>query len=89
MVEETALKEFDTLYPTGAFGGPIPVRQTATDALVPLSAVYRVYLRPSADLGPIPERVLTGTVVVEGRRQSLSVRFWRSVVGVLRRESGF
>ncbi len=88
-VEETALKEFDTLYPTGAFGGPIPVRQTATDALVPLSAVYRVYLRPSADLGPIPERVLTGTVVVEGRRQSLSVRFWRSVVGVLRRESGF
>ncbi len=87
-IETAGLREFDSLYPTAPFGGPIPVHRTEENTLVPVKSVYRVYLKPEAGFSA-PMRVLAGNVSIEAQKQSLAERFWRNSMGVLRREAGF
>jgi putative peptide zinc metalloprotease protein len=87
-IEEIALQELDSLYPATPFGGTIPVIAGENDTLVPLQAIYRVYLELPADFSP-PERVLSGAVTISGKNESLLARFIRHLMGVFRRESGF
>ncbi|SOD90769.1 site-2 protease family protein [Caenispirillum bisanense] len=69
-------------------GGPIAARPDAERRLTPERSVYRVTITP-AEGATAPDQVRRGTVRVEGRPESLAVRLWRAVAGVLIRESGF
>ena len=54
----------------------------------PEQALYRATLQVTDGAQP-PAMALRGTVVLEGRRQSLIVRGWRNLMAVLIRESAF
>jgi putative peptide zinc metalloprotease protein len=68
-------------------GGPINVRQTKQNELIPDQTLFRAMLAPSGDADP-PTRILRGHVVIRGEPQSLAVRIWRKALAVLVRESG-
>lgn len=69
-------------------GGNVPTHQGRDGVLIPETPVYRVLLRPEHPL-PAPARVERGTVLLEGERESIAARLWRTAAGVLVRESGF
>lgn len=68
--------------------GAIAATQDKQGLLRPEQALYRATLTVS-DTHAAPGQVLRGTVVLEGERQSLLLRGWRTVVAVLIRESAF
>lgn len=68
-------------------GGGIAVRHDGQHRLKPERSVYRVVLALEDAAAPIQLR--RGTARVEGRPESLAVRLWRTVIGVLIRESAF
>jgi putative peptide zinc metalloprotease protein len=70
-----------------AAGGPITVRPTKQNTLVPDRTLYRVTLIPAAGKIP-PDRILRGTVLIQGRAVSLATRAMRVIRAVLVRESG-
>jgi putative peptide zinc metalloprotease protein len=74
----------------GESGGPIPVRRDGRDRPVPVDPIYRVHLTPSnPDALGVPDRKRLGTARLEGARESLLGRAWRTALAVLVRESGF
>jgi putative peptide zinc metalloprotease protein len=68
-------------------GGPIAVRPTKQNTLVPDRTLYRVTLSVDPASAP-PDRMLRGVALLEGRSVSLISRAWRAVLAVLIRESG-
>jgi putative peptide zinc metalloprotease protein len=69
------------------FGGPITVRATKQNTLIPDRTIYRVRFTP-VSTAIAPERMLRGTVLLQGRPVSLLARAWRVVLAVIIRESG-
>ena len=71
------------------WGGPIAVRQSASQQLIPEQAFYRVELQPIQDqIGSAPTRETAGSVVIEGRPRSYLSRYLNKIAQVLIRESG-
>ena len=68
-------------------GGPLAVRATKQNALVPDNTVYRVVLVP-VEATLTPERTIRGTIMLQGRAVSLAARAWRALLAVVIRESG-
>ncbi len=68
-------------------GGAIATRQDAERRLKPERSLYRVVAEP--DGASAPDQLRRGTLRVEGQAESLLVRLWRTVAGVLIRESAF
>ncbi len=69
-------------------GGRVPVTKQANGALVPRDALYRVRLHVD-EPDTKGERMMLGSVRIEGERRSLAQDLWTSVAAVLVRESGF
>lgn len=71
-------------------GGGIPAHAGEDDP-VPDGAVYRILARPDlADRrNGMSNMALRGTLRLQGERQSLAARTWRTIRAVLIRESGF
>lgn len=69
------------------FGGPITVRATKQNELVPDRALYRVTLAP-VGAGALLTRVLRGHVVLRGEPVSVATSVWRVLLGVVIREGG-
>lgn len=68
-------------------GGPIGVRATKQNTLIPDRTIYRVLFEPSGAT-PAPDRLSRGTVMIQGRPVSLASRAWRAIQAVFVRESG-
>ena len=83
-VRDIAHKEL----PTTVAGGIIPARQTPDGRIVPEQALYKV-LCAVENTTTLPAHSVSGTVSLQGSRQSFAQRVWQAGVGVLIRESGF
>ncbi|NNE36909.1 MAG: HlyD family efflux transporter periplasmic adaptor subunit [Gammaproteobacteria bacterium] len=86
-IEDTNIQDLDILYLASEYGGSIAVRQSS-DKLIPENSAYRVKFVPTEDLGPI-DKVVVGTMYIEGHAESLLRYFYETVASVLIRESGF
>jgi putative peptide zinc metalloprotease protein len=69
------------------YGGPIAVRATKQNELIPDQTIYRVGLLP-AGTAFAPQNVMRGTVVIRGGAVSIASRFWRALLAVAVREGG-
>lgn len=69
------------------FGGPITVRNTKQNELIPDRALYRVTLAPTGETDP-PTRILRGHVVLRGEAISIAARVWRALLATVIREGG-
>ncbi len=87
-IEDTNIQDLDNLYLASQYGGSIAVRQDSSNRLIPETSVYRVKLIPIEDPGPI-DKVVVGTMYIEGHAESLLRYFYETVASVLIRESGF
>ena len=83
-VERTALSHLDAPALSSTAGGPIAVRPGDRN-LTPEAALYRVRLVTTI---PAPSVALHGTVHIEAAGASFFGHLWRSVLGVVLRESG-
>jgi len=86
-IDPTAVKELRRPDLASAHGGPIPTRTDGKERLIPEDAIYRVILRPTASFAD--ERERRGVVHVVAERSSPAARVWRSIRGLLIRESGW
>lgn len=87
-IDTASTRLFTEAYLASTQGGAIAMRQDAQGRLIPEQPVYRLRAVPLEPL-PAPAQVLRGTLHIEGSRESLVRRIWRSVVAVLIRESSF
>jgi putative peptide zinc metalloprotease protein len=69
------------------YGGPIAVRATKQNELIPDQTIYRIGLLPSGT-ALAPSAVMRGTVVIRGGAVSIVSRVWRAFLAVAVRESG-
>jgi len=74
-------------YLASIHGGPIAVRATKQNELVPDRTYYRVSLAPTANT-PLPTRVLRGQVALRGQAISIAARAWLALHAVIVREAG-
>ena len=70
------------------FNGPIAVRQSRQDRLVPESAIYRLTLVPTQPSQPPSSMVKRGVTILTAKPESLLQRGWNRLLAVLIRESG-
>ncbi|WP_461538503.1 HlyD family efflux transporter periplasmic adaptor subunit [Spongorhabdus nitratireducens] len=87
-IESGALRELKTPYPASVFGGGLAVKQTEGNVMVPVMGTYRVFLQPLSPL-QLPDTVIRGNVVIEGRAESYLSVWWHKAETILWRESGF
>jgi putative peptide zinc metalloprotease protein len=87
-VDTVAVGQLDKPMLASLFGGPIATRADQTQRLVPESALYRVTLRPTA-VGLGMQQLDRGVVHLQGTAESLLYKAYRTVAGVLIRETGF
>ena len=86
-VDVSALREFPDPILASTHQGPVPARAGPDGTSLPGVAVYRVRLRPVADL-PV-DRAELATVRIAASAESPAARFLRTIWGTLLRESGF
>jgi len=72
---------------TSKYQGSIAIRGNNKDVLVPEASVYRVWLQPETKLSIF--RALKGTVLIDGKSESIATSLARQVMAVFIRESGF
>lgn len=87
-VDENATTTFSEPYLLSMFGGPIATRETSDGRWVPEVSVYRVLLVPVGE-SAAPSRITAGRVWLAVEPESLLMAAWRTVSGVVIRESGF
>lgn len=68
-------------------GGDVAARRDDQGRMLPEHSLYRVVV--ALDDPAAPPQLRRGTLRVDGEPESLAVRLWRTVVGVLIRESAF
>ncbi len=71
---------------TSQYSGDIAVQENQA-ALVPLSSVYRILLKP--EKRSLQTQTLKGNVMIAAQPQSIASRIWKRVASVVIRESGF
>ncbi len=71
------------------YGGPVRVRETSSEALVPRGALYRVRMTILDPQAAPSDSILRGVVKIKGESESWLQRIWRRIGAVLIRESGF
>jgi putative peptide zinc metalloprotease protein len=75
-------------YLASVYDGPVAVNQADNGELVSITSLYRLHLT-LLDSSLVPLQIIRGTVVLDGKPESLLHRIWLFVSAVLVRESGF
>jgi len=75
-------------YLASVYDGPVPVNQADNGELVSITSLYRLHLT-LLDSSLVPPQIIRGTVVLDGKPESLLHRIRLFVSAVLVRESGF
>lgn len=87
-VDDVNNRVLDVPYLASIHGGDVAVEQDSRGGLIPTRGIYRVTLAPEhAQLAP--PMVRRGIVHIQGAPQSLFMRAWNRIWGVVLRESGF
>lgn len=88
-IDGANIQTLDSPYLASVFGGDIAVNEDTEDKeLVPNEAVYRATLMP-IETPEIKTQIWRGSVTLYGEPQSFFIRIWKTVVGIIIRESGF
>ncbi len=87
-VDTASTRQLPDAWLASTQGGGIAVRQDADGRLIPEQPVYRIRAVPE-NMTTAPDQIQRGTLHIEGSRESLLLRLWRTVTAVLIRESGF
>ena len=86
-IDRAAVQTLPEPYLASIYHGPVPVRPTKDNELIPEQAIYHMTITPDqADRGT--PRVVTGMATITGQPQSLFSRVWRSLRGIVERENG-
>lgn len=87
-LDEVGVGELDKLYLASLFGGDIPVREGRNQELITQEGYYVMMLElQGATI--MPDRVLRGSVVVEGEARSMLSGMVQRILQVFQQESGF
>ncbi|MBL4691981.1 MAG: efflux RND transporter periplasmic adaptor subunit [Magnetovibrio sp.] len=78
----------DIPYLASIHGGDVAVKRSPKGALIPMRGIYRITMALQQS-HEAPTMVQRGVVHIQGTAQSLLMRAWNRVWGVLMRESGF
>jgi putative peptide zinc metalloprotease protein len=87
-IDPAAVTVLDSAYLASKFGGGISVVDTDTGKLVPQASHYRARIS-IAGTGMSLARITRGSAVIAAENTSLAEKAWKSVLGVIIRESGF
>jgi len=87
-IDRGGIASLDRPYLASVYGGPVPVREDASNKLVPEQALYRVTSTAEVS-SQTPERVEPGVLRLAAAPRSPLRRLWETAAGVLIRESGF
>ena len=87
-LDEVGVRELDKLYLASLFGGDIPVREGRNQELITQESYYVMMLEPQGAT-IMPDRVLRGSVVVEGEARSMLSGMVQRILQVFQQESGF
>lgn len=88
-IEMANLKTLDIPALASIYGGKIPVQFDDMQQMVPDKSAYRVRFSVSSVEDVKVEQIVRGVVHVQGKAESFIKRFYKIVVSVLVRESGF
>jgi putative peptide zinc metalloprotease protein len=86
-IEKMATRSLDALYQASLFGGDVAVRKNKQDELVPVISQYELRLKLTSPI--TVQRVMRGTVILEGEAESFFSHVKNRFYALLRRESGF
>jgi len=87
-IDITGARSLEEPYLASLYGGAIAVRTPAANEMIIEQSLYRIILATEDDVKRSAQ-VMRGSVVINGRSQSLLKRAWMQIVTVLIRESGF
>ncbi len=87
-IDKVATDTLPSPYLASIFGGKIAVYRRPDDTFAVKDAVYRIKLLPKNNNAKLTH-VLTGKVIISGKRESFAVRIFRKIGSILVRESGF
>ncbi|PCJ40593.1 MAG: hypothetical protein COA71_10125 [SAR86 cluster bacterium] len=88
-IDLVAVTELDNPYQASTFGGAVAVREDRDGTMNLVSSHYRIELGIYGTDEINTEKVVRGTVVIEGRASSFFNRVRKQFVAVFLRESGF
>lgn len=87
-IDPAAIENLASPYLASIYGGEIAVTLSEDKKLVVQEALYRITLEPINNI-PLLSHVVTGEVVIKGKRESFAKRLWLLLSAILIRESGF
>ena len=87
-IEPYTLEAIDAPYLASMYGGQLPVTKDPSGQYVLRNSYYRAVLQPEGQHFSI-DKIQAGTVILTGEPRSFVTRLWRSLYGVLIRETGF
>ena len=85
-IDNAAATQLSPIF-TSRYQGSIAIRGNNKDVLVPETSVYRIWLQPENKVSTF--RALKGTVLIDGKYESIATSLARQVMAVFIRESGF
>jgi putative peptide zinc metalloprotease protein len=85
-IDNAAASQLSPVF-TSRYKGSIAIRGNNKDVLVPETSVYRIWLQPETKLAIF--RTLKGSVLIDGKSESIATSLARQVMAVVIRESGF
>lgn len=88
-IEMANLKILDTPALASIYGGKIPVEFDDMQQMIPNKSVYKVRFTVSPVEDVKVEQIIRGVVQVQGEAESFIKRFYKVIISVLVRESGF
>ncbi len=69
-------------------GGPIALTSMSDNNAAPVSPQFQIEFKPTEAIHD-PQQVIRGSVLLNGKGQSIAMKFWRQIAKVLVRESVF
>lgn len=87
-IDQVNASTLDEPYLASVYDGPVPVNRADNGELVSDTSLFRLHLTLHSPLADV-HQVTRGTVILEGKPESLLQRIWQFVSAVLVRESGF
>ncbi|MBF0381374.1 MAG: HlyD family efflux transporter periplasmic adaptor subunit [Magnetococcales bacterium] len=88
-IDSVGTRELNDPYLVSTMGGDIPVREGEKGEWLPQTPIYRLILHPNLPANLQLDKLLRGSVILDGKPQSYINRAWKAVLAVYIRESGF
>jgi len=87
-IDQASTSHLPEHYLASLWGGEVAVRKNTLGELIPERSIYRIELYP-VNQSVFPGAVMSGSVLLDAKAESLLLMWWRRAWGTLVRESGF